>query len=145
MRVRRVIGATLALLAVATWSGCSSPPGASGEFAGAPLASVTSQTGALTVEAYTSPGQPPPRGMVKVKLVVRDAASHAPVDGLDFAVEPLMPSMGHGTSVVPRTTPEGGGAYLVEDVKLYMVGRWDLHLTITGAVNDGAIVSVDVY
>jgi hypothetical protein len=145
MRLRGLIRATPAMLAVAAGSACSSPPAATGEFATDPIASVTSQSGALTLAAYTAPGQPPPRGMVKVKLVVRDAATHAPVDGVDFAVEPLMPSMGHGTSVVPRTTPEGDGTYLIEDVKLYMVGRWDLHMTMTGAVNDGAIVSVDVY
>lgn len=150
MRRRHVIEATLALLALGLATGCSSSTASSASssndpsFPAAPLATVTSRDGKLTLAAYTAPGQPPPRGMISAKVVVTDATSGKPVEGLTFAIEPLMPAMGHGTPVVPRTTPKGGGAYLVEDLKLFMAGRWDLHMDITGAVTDAALVSVDV-
>jgi hypothetical protein len=136
-----VLGAALFL------GGCASndgAPAADSSFAQAPLVTVTSDRGALRIAAWTAPDQPPTRGMLTVRLLVTDAASGAPIDGLAIAMSPDMPSMGHGTPVDPTITASGGGVYVATDVDLFMAGRWDLPMTITGATTDHAVVSLDV-
>lgn len=114
------------------------------EFSKDPLATVTSKQGKLRLAAWTSPEQPPSRGTIRVRLVVTDAASGAGVDGLLLAMSPEMPSMGHGTPVTPKIEGSGEGVYLASDVNLFMAGRWDLRITLTGAVTDEAVIPVDV-
>ena len=52
----------------------------------------------------------------------------SPVDGLEVAVEPFMPAMGHGTSTPTLHAAEGNGKYLLTEVYLYMPGVWELRL-----------------
>lgn len=132
----------LPLLGVAT--GCGSEDAPEEGFAEQPLTVVTSDAGKLRLAVWTSPGQPPDRGVLKLQLKVTDASSDAPVDGLYYDIVPDMPSMGHGTPTVPKTEAQGGGLYIVSDVNLFMAGRWQLRITITGSVSDVAIVQIDV-
>lgn len=137
-------GARLVVLASLAFAGCSSArDDADASFPQAPLTTVTSRDGKLQVAAFTAPEQPPTRGVIRVKLLVTDAAKGAPVDGLAMDIVPEMPSMGHGTPTVPRVSAQGEGAYLVEDVNLFMAGRWDLRVTITGGQSDAAVVTID--
>jgi hypothetical protein len=156
MRRRDLIGMVLALSALGAGCGSSSSSSSSSGTAGgadaaadpafpaSAITTVTSTGGKLKLAAFTAPQQPPVRGMVTMKLVVTDASTGDPVDGLEFAVEPVMTSMGHGTPVVPTTSPRGAGVYIVESLKLFMPGAWDLHLDMTGTVADGALVTLDV-
>ena len=124
--------------------GCSSSsPEASSDFPETPLATVKSQDGKLDIVAYTAPEQPPTRGTITVKLEIKDAARGERIDDLTIEMAPEMPSMGHGTPVVPRISGKGRGTYIAEDVNLFMAGHWDLRMTITGAVTDSAVVPID--
>lgn len=133
-----------ALLLAGALVACGAEPAPEAGFTAAPLTSVTSRAGKLKLAAFTSPEQPPSRGVITTKLVVTSATDGKAVDGLQFDVVPEMPSMGHGTPTVPRVSAKGSGVYLAEDVDLYMAGRWDLRMTITGAVTDDAVVTIDV-
>lgn len=131
-----------AALALSAACGGGAAPDAT--FAATPLTTIESRAGKLRLAVFTAPEQPPSRGTVTARLEVTEPGKGAPVDGLVFEVVPEMPSMGHGTPVVPKTTAKGSGTYLVEDLDLFMAGRWDLLVTITGAVTDDAVVPIDV-
>lgn len=141
---RDALSGLLALPLLAMAGGCSGEDAPAEGFPTDPLSVVTSDAGRLRVAVWTSPGQPPDRGILELKLEVTDATSDAPVDGLSFDIVPDMPSMGHGTPTVPQTRGQGAGVYLVTDVNLFMAGRWELRITITGSVSDVAIVQIDV-
>jgi hypothetical protein len=139
---------TLALLG-ALGLGCgdtdSSTEGPStGEFPKDALVTVTSKQGKLRLATWTSPEQPPSRGTLRVRLLITDTTSGANVAGLKLAMSPEMPSMGHGTPVIPKIEDSGEGVYLASDVNLFMAGRWDLRVTIAGSVTDEAVIPVDV-
>ena len=95
-------------------------------FPEAPLTTLTSDVGRLRIDLRTSPNQPPVAGLDAVEIVVTDATSGAPVDGLDVTLTPWMPAMGHGASVTPLLTPMGSGHYRFTDVSLFMPGEWQL-------------------
>lgn len=124
---------------------CSSA-GGSGADAGFPSAALTSQAsdGAKYALELRTSEQPPSHGVFSGEITVTDATTHAPSDGLDLAVLPWMPAMGHGSSVKPTVTAEGSGRYRVDDLALFMPGRWELRTTITGAAADTATLSFDV-
>lgn len=70
----------------------------------------------------------------------------AMVSGGHVAIEPWMPAMGHGVSVVPDVTELGAGAYHAEHVTFSMPGQWELRFTINAAgVEDHATVPYDVH
>ncbi|HEY3821435.1 MAG TPA: FixH family protein [Polyangiaceae bacterium] len=129
------------LTAALLWASvaCSSPnPGsaATGTFPADAYTTIASTSGALLVAVRTSP-QPPSVGTNEVQLTITHASDGTPVDGLTLAVEPWMPSMGHGTSTT-TITPEGDGVYLVTSVYLYMQGVWALRTTVSGPMSDDA-------
>jgi hypothetical protein len=101
---------------------------------------VMSESGALRFEVRTGPTQPPTRGVSTVWLAVSDAASGEPTTGLELTVVPWMPAMGHGTSVKPAIEAAGDGQFVVSRVNLYMGGKWDLRIAISGAVTDRATI-----
>jgi hypothetical protein len=132
----------LLLLVLLGCSGGAAPP--VGGFPAEPLLATSSDSGGLKIELRTSP-QPPARGSSEAELTVTRTNDGATADGLDVAVEPWMPAMGHGSSVVPTVTPEGGGKYHVTGVYLFMPGTWELRITFTsGASRDHAAPSFDV-
>lgn len=125
-------------------AGCGGSTSNTSNFPVDPLISATSDDGALAIQAWTAPNQPPTRGTVSVKLLITDATTHAPVDGLSVSLTPVMPAMGHGSSLVPVVTAEGGGVYVAENVGLYMAGRWDLGLSVLGHGSPSVALPVDV-
>lgn len=133
----------LALLFVV--SGCASAPepGGAEAFPAEPYAVVASESGSFSIEARTSPLQPPQRGLTDVELRIEDASGE-PVDGLDVAVEPWMPDMGHGASTHPEVTAAGDGRYIASKVSLFMPGRWELRATLGGALNDRVVLSFKI-
>lgn len=120
-----------AALGGATALGCAADPaaGASVVFPVEALATLQSQSGALTLELRTWPDQPLARGMASVeyRLTWEDGA---PADGLVLSVVPWMPEMGHGASIKPSVEAGGSGRYVVSDVQLFMPGKWELRTTL---------------
>jgi ABC-type glycerol-3-phosphate transport system substrate-binding protein len=127
--------ATASLVAVPACSGGAAGPVT---FSEAPLASMPSESGDLTIEIRTWPAQPPPRGLdaVEYRITGKDGA---PVDGLQIDVLPWMPAMGHGASVSPSVTATGDGRYRIDDVDFFMPGQWVLHTSIAGGSTDGVV------
>jgi hypothetical protein len=126
---------------VSACGGARAPESAS--FRETPLAVVPSDDMMLSIEVRTLPDQPPERGVASVQLVVKDAAG-MPVDGLDVAALPWMPSMGHGTSISPMSSAQGKGTYRLDNVYLYMPGHWELRTSFSGTVDDSATPAFDV-
>jgi hypothetical protein len=109
----------------------------------APLLSLPSNSGGLTIEVRTSPEQPPSRGVNAVEYQIT-ASGGAPAEGLSLQVVPWMPVMGHGASVAPSIAAEGDGRYLISDVDFFMAGEWTLRTTIDGASTDGVTPTFEV-
>ena len=99
----------------------SSSDSSSATFPASALTTVTSASGAHTLEVRTSPSQPPSRGTSSVEFIVRDQQG-ALEDGLTIDVTPWMPAMGHGTSVVPEVSQTAEGTYVARNVALFMPG-----------------------
>jgi hypothetical protein len=100
--------------------------------------------GQVSVTVWTSPDQPPTRGLIAAKLLISDESTGSAIDGLTLVVVPEMTSMGHGASVVPTITPSGDGIYVVSNLDLFMPGAWTLLTTITGPVTDTVSIPIDV-
>jgi len=98
--------------------------------------------GLLHLDVLPTP-DPPIRGDDVVVVAVTDA-NGAPVDGLALDAQPWMPSHGHGTSVMPTVTPQGGGRYRIDHVYLYMAGTWELRLSFSGTESDTATPAFDI-
>lgn len=111
-------------------------------FQSAPLETVTSTSGALTAALY-APASGSLRGAEQFKLHIDDA-SGAPKDELSLSVVPWMPSHAHGTSVVPVVVSSGHGDYVLSDMNLFMPGRWQLLVSVTGAMTDSFTLILDV-
>ncbi len=135
---RRVAGPGLLMLFASACS--SSTPTGPTTFDSTPLVVVTSNQGAFTVEVHASTAGIV-RGNNRVELIVKDAQSATPVDGLDLSLEPWMPTMGHGSSTTPQITPQGEGTYVASDVVLVMPGTWQLR---TSLGSDLAIATVQI-
>lgn len=111
-------------------------------FPAEPLEVVASASGRLTIAVRTSP-QPPIRGINAAQLAVRDVAGGAK-DGLTLTVVPWMPAHGHGSSVLPTVTPQGGGIYVLTDLVLEIPGLWELQTTIVDSESDSADPSFEI-
>jgi nitrogen fixation protein FixH len=138
MSARAILTVCLSLLAA-----CSSGPAdTSTGFGTTPFATVTGDSGNLDAAMYSSPD--PIARVSSVEIVVTDAASGAPVDGLSVAIVPWMPSMGHGSSTVPTITAQGGGVYVATNLILFMPGEWQLRVSANGPVSDTFVATVEV-
>lgn len=140
-----VVARLAVVLGLVSIAGCSSSAIAPTDspFESTPLTTVTCNAGALKLAVWTSPTQPPSRGVLTLKLLATDATSGTPLDGLTLDMVPEMPSMGHGTPTVPKINAEGDGVYIAADVDLFMAGRWELRVTITGSASDLCVVPID--
>ena len=125
-------------------SGCGSGGGggAPADFSGAPVTTVMTAAGTYSVATRTSPN-PITRGVNSLELTVLDAKS-APASNVTVTAVPWMPAMGHGSSTVPTITNKGEGVYLLDDVNLFMPGRWEVRLTLAGGVTDTSTLVFDV-
>lgn len=121
----------------------SSSDSSSATFPASALTTVTSASGAHTLEVRTSPSQPPSRGTSSVEFIVRDQQG-ALEDGLTIDVTPWMPAMGHGTSVVPEVSQTAEGTYVARNVALFMPGTWELRSSLHGTVEDSATISLEI-
>ena len=130
----------MSLCAACAGSGDAPAPAA---FPAAALASLKSDSGALSIEVRTSPSQPPTRGAASVEYIVRDVDG-APVDGLSLVVVPWMPAHGHGASVRATVAAQGGGRYLITGVSLFMAGHWELRSDFSGPRSDHVAPSFEV-
>ena len=141
--MRSVICAAALLVA----SGCSGDPGVGSgggvSFPEAAMVKVTTDGGALDIEVRTAPDQPPSRGLVSVEYRLTDHGG-TPLDGLELAVEPYMPAMGHGASTRPTVSAQGAGRYVITGVELFMPGTWELRTRITGPLEDSAAPSFEI-
>lgn len=144
------VAAALVLAAAVAGPGCGGAQDSTTDrppmFPADALVVQTSTTGAYRVEVRTDP-QPLVRGSVRAQVLVTGAADGLPVDGLTVGVLPWMPAHGHGTSIETAVTPQGGGAYLVESLYLYMGGTWELRTSLSGdapAVQDDVVAQVQV-
>jgi hypothetical protein len=140
MRVPAVLAALAASLACAACSGGVERSGAP-TFPADAFTTMTSQSGALTIEVRTSP-QPPERGTNAIELTI--TADGQPRDDLTIAVKPWMPAMNHGASAIPTVTPAGHGVYVVTEVYLPMPGHWEMQTSFSGAVTDYVAPAFDI-
>jgi YtkA-like protein len=138
------LAAALLLLGCSVETSGGAGGGAGTTFPAEPMTTLKTDHGGLSFEVRTAPTQPPSRGLISVEIVVTDAAGK-PVDGLDLAVQPWMPDMGHGASTKPSIEAMGDGHYVVSHVACVMPGRWELRTSIAGAVNDSATVAFQIH
>ena len=138
--------ACLAAGPLASCSSASEPIATSfSHLAPTPVAVATGSSGKLSVAVYTTPTQPPPAGLDGVELVVTDAVTGAPVEGLSIAMTQWMPAMGHGASGAgPTFTEKGNGRYLSSAVSLFMPGEWQLRTQLSGPISDFVVPAFDV-
>jgi len=130
-----------ALTAACSGSNDSEP---AGTFPSEPYTTVLGDAGRLRITVWTAPEQPPTRGVASVKLAIANASTSAALDDLRVDVVPWMPAMGHGTSVIPTVTANGGGFYVITNVNLYMPGHWELRSKFSDGVQDSAAPAFDV-
>ena len=102
---------------------------------------TTQSDGGLDLSLWLE-GESPARGTNVAWLRVEEGGQ--PVDGLELAVVPLMPSMGHGTHVTPVVSGLGQGRYHVADVVFSMAGAWELRIKISGSRTDEAVFALQV-
>jgi len=130
----RVVRAGLlsALLMGGPLAGCGAPGEAPGDasFPPEPLTTLTTSGGLWQVAVRTFP-QPPIKGVDVVQLQIADV-NGVGVDGLTVSAVPWMAAHGHGTSVRTRVAAQGMGVYQIDNVYLYMDGRWELRSTLAG-------------
>jgi hypothetical protein len=119
---------------VALGTACSSP--SSSSLSDQFPVTVTSDSGLLRVE-LTIP-TPLVVGDDQVEMSITRIADGSPLDGMTVSIVPFMPSMGHGTSVIPTVTAEGEGRYLVTNLYLFMPGTWELRTSFSGPMSDHA-------
>ena len=125
--------------------GCSADPALPSDVADAgPEAVALSDGQLLQMVVYTTPDQPPTRGLSTVIMHVTDAKTGAPQDGLQVAALPWMPAHGHGTTIKTAIEAKGGGTYVISRVNMFMGGKWDLRLSFSGSVNDRAALHFEI-
>ena len=125
--------------AAASLTACSAAATPSG-----PL-SLTSEDGKIHIVLTTEPDGPLGAGNVAVQLALTDPATHAPIEDEAIALVPFMPTMGHGTDVVPTLHAKGKGVYEFTDVNLFMPGQWQLRFQFQSPVSDRAAPDVEVH
>ncbi|WP_342376107.1 FixH family protein [Myxococcus stipitatus] len=106
----------------------------------APVATVTSTSGRLRIDVSTDV-LPLRRGPRSFLIRVTESTTGKPVLGLRLAVQPWMPTMGHGLDEPVRITARSDSDFEVSDLDLFMPGAWELRLTLSGTVDDKAVIA----
>jgi YtkA-like protein len=138
----RALGLSMTIGLVGCGPTTSTGPTPALSFSDAPVETVTSMSGDLRIGLRWSPSVPA-RGENAAQLTFVDGLGQA-IDGLTVAVVPWMPAHGHGTSVQPVTTEVDPGVVVATPVYLYMSGEWQLRMTISGALEDAAVATVQI-
>ncbi|MFY2563248.1 hypothetical protein ACN469_36970 [Corallococcus terminator] len=108
-----------------------------------PVTSVTSTSGRLRIEVLTD-SVPLRRGPQRFLLRVTEAATGSAIPDTVLAIQPWMPTMGHGLDSPARITRRGTSDFEVTELDLFMPGPWELRLTLTGPVEDTAVVRLQL-
>jgi len=137
-----VLAAVVAFSAAACGADATTMSTPSLIFNGPSAQTVSSSSGQLTIAIRWSPDVPL-RGSDAAQLTFLDAVGN-PVDGLDLSIVPWMPAHGHGTSAQPLITTTAPGVQVATPLYLFMSGEWQLRMTITGAMDDTAIATVEI-
>ena len=111
---------------------------------GGPQIVTTTDSKLLRVEAYTSPDQPPTRGVSNVTLLITDAKTGEPQKGLVLEAVPWMPAHAHGTSMKTEVDAWEPGVYEISKVNMYMGGLWDLRVALTGTKTDHVTLHFEI-
>jgi hypothetical protein len=92
----------------------------------------------LTFVLTAADPAPPAKGANTWTVKLLDGAANVVTDGT-ITASPFMPDHGHGSSVVPETTPSGDG-YTVAPLYFFMPGLWQVTLqAMTPAGNDSMV------
>jgi len=139
--MRLIVAAGVFVLGLCSGCGGAPAPSSPGPitFGAESLLVLSSTAGTKQISVWTSP-QPPVKGVNAVQLLVTDATTTAPLDGLTVQAVPWMPSHAHGTSAKTWVVPQQGGVYQVDNVYLYMDGTWQLRTTLGGDTGDDTVV-----
>lgn len=143
MNLHIVTAAWVSLLSCAC-SGGTAETDSNTTFPREPLVALPSDSAALDFEIRTLPSQPPVIGASSVQMIIRDAASGAPVSGLELEVVPWMPAMGHGSAVKPTSNEPEPGTYELTGVVMFMPGTWQLRTNVAGSITDHVVPTFQV-
>jgi YtkA-like len=131
-------------LATASLFACTGPALASG---GGPI-DLTSDQGKIKIVLSAVPEGPMNAGNDAVQIALTDPKTGKPVDKEQIELVPFMPTMGHGTDVIPQCQEmgheQGKGQYLCTNVNLYMPGEWQLRFKFVTPVSDSAAPNLEV-
>jgi|HubBroStandDraft_2_1064218.scaffolds.fasta_scaffold133171_2 hypothetical protein len=126
---------------------CSSSTGTTGSdtsFPAEALQVMACDPNMLSIEVRTAPVQPPTTGLDGVEVVLTDPKTGDPIDGVQIALVPWMPLMGHGADLTPQLKAMGKGHYVFTNVNLYMPGEWQLRFQFSGKVTCSAAPTFNV-
>ena len=99
----------------------------------------TGKSGALKAKLLTIDPAHVTKGDNAWTVQLLDASDH-PVDGATLTIKPYMPDHGHGSAIVPLSTPSGSdGKYAITRLNLFMPGLWQI--TITAATSASPAVT----
>jgi YtkA-like len=121
-----------------TFACSGSDAGTTNGFPDTPYESTTTAHQKISLELSTAPSQPPVAGLDAVQLILKDPTTGKPIEDESITLVPWMPTMGHGTDVIPQLHAMGKGRYVFTDVNLYMPGEWLLTFKFSGKVQESA-------
>jgi hypothetical protein len=125
--MHRLLTATLSLAALATTTGCMSPP------KDLDLALTRPTVDNKYVVMLQPPAKPAAINQLHTWRVLLATPAGVPVVHARIKVDGGMPQHGHGLPTRPQVTrelPDGG--YLIEGMKFSMTGWWEIKLAIDG-------------
>ncbi len=93
---------------------------------------ATGEAGHYRFVVTLQPTQPAVGALFGAVTTVTDAATGAPVDGLDVRLDATMPDHGHGMLTRPEHLPLGQGRYETRGLKLHMPGAWVFEARVAG-------------
>lgn len=108
----------------------------------APAAVAETESG-LTVALYSLRGETLSRGSNRVRLELTAGADRDTTD-VDVTLSTFMPAMGHGASEQPELVTTEANRYTFDKVVLNMPGLWELHVGVSGDVEDELVFEFDV-
>lgn len=111
----------------------------------APTALAVTKSG-LEVALYSLRSETLNRGSnrVRLELTSADEQDTAEAANLDVELTTFMPAMGHGASEQPELVTTDENRYTFDKVVLNMPGLWELHVAVSGDVEDELVFEFDV-
>ena len=97
------------------------------------------KSGLFTFVLVAGDPAPPGKGTNTWTLKVLDA-SNAAVPSTTVSIKLFMPDHGHGSSIVPHSTPQPDGSYQITPLFFFMPGLWQVTFTAQGAAGADSAV-----